>query len=274
MIEHDGYRLLIDPGYGVMSELLRHCDPADIDAVLISHGHPDHCADLNPLLRARVLGSWVSDRLPVFAPEGALDAVLALDPVRSVSRGADVHTVIRGDKINFGPLLVDTTDVQHHIPTLGFRITASDGSVLAYTSDSGDTPDRVDLAREAGLLIAEVSYPAGTPVQYARHLSDAAQVARLALDADVDHCLITHLMPFADPITAVELVRSAGFDAVDVARPGMRLTVEPRSVATSLPRRAAQKVITLTHAHPRRAVVEQPWPSTPQLEGASYRTDG
>ena len=29
--------------------------PDEVDAVFISHGHPDHCADLNPLLRARAL---------------------------------------------------------------------------------------------------------------------------------------------------------------------------------------------------------------------------
>jgi glyoxylase-like metal-dependent hydrolase (beta-lactamase superfamily II) len=55
LIEHDGFRLLVDPGYATVPQLLRHLPAAGVDAVLVSHGHPDHCADLNPLLRARRL---------------------------------------------------------------------------------------------------------------------------------------------------------------------------------------------------------------------------
>ncbi|HXL91385.1 MAG TPA: MBL fold metallo-hydrolase [Streptosporangiaceae bacterium] len=55
LVSHDGFRLLIDPGYAVLPRLLRQADAGDVDAVLVSHGHPDHRADLNPLLRARAL---------------------------------------------------------------------------------------------------------------------------------------------------------------------------------------------------------------------------
>lgn len=253
LVEHAGFRLLVDPGYGVMGELLRHCDPTEVDAVLVSHGHPDHCADLNPLLRARVLGPTRCAALPVLAPDGALDALLALDPIEAVAAGADVRPVGSGDKIILGPLTVIVAELRHHVTTLGFRIVSDDGCVLVYTADSGESSDRVDLARNAGLLIAEASYPSGTPVEDARYLSDAAQVARLALDADVDHCLLTHLMPFADPSTALALARQEGLESVEVASPGMRLAVEPRPDAIALPRRAAQRVISLTNAQPRRA---------------------
>ena len=58
LVEHDGFRLLIDPGYAIVPRLLAVVDAAAVDAVLVSHGHPDHCADLNPLLRgwARYFG--------------------------------------------------------------------------------------------------------------------------------------------------------------------------------------------------------------------------
>lgn len=253
LVEHGGFRLLIDPGYGVMGELLRYCDPTAVDAVVVSHGHPDHCADLNPLLRARVLGPTECGPLPVLAPDGALDALLALDPIESVAAGADVRPVGGGDKIILGPLAIIVGELRHHVTTLGFRIVSDDGCVLVYTADSGESSDRVDLARNAGLLIAEASYPDGTPAADARYLSDAAQVARLALDADVDRCLLTHLMPFADPSTALVLARDAGFEEVEIARPGLRHTVEPRPDAIGLPRRAAQRVGGRTNAQPRRA---------------------
>ena len=61
LVEHDGFRLLIDPGYAILPRLLQGIDADKVDAVLVSHGHPDHCADLNPLLRAR---TFRDDRPP------------------------------------------------------------------------------------------------------------------------------------------------------------------------------------------------------------------
>jgi ribonuclease BN (tRNA processing enzyme) len=255
LVSHHGYRLLIDPGYGVMGELLRYCDPGDLDAVLISHGHPDHCADLNPLLRARVLGRVDHDRLPVVAPRGALDAVLALDPIGAVAAGAEPLYPASGDKINFGPFSVEVGELPHHVTTFGFRITSEDGAVLAYTADSGESSDRVDLALHAGLLLAEVSYPEVVPAEDRSHLSDAAQIARLARDAEVDRCVLTHLMPFADPFRALALVRTAGFEAVELAWPGLTRTIDAPAAAAGLPRRAARKLIDLTDSLPRRASI-------------------
>src|SRR5882724_7923726 len=55
LVEHGGFRLVIDPGYATVPRLLELVPAAAVDAVLVSHGHPDHCADLNPLLRARTM---------------------------------------------------------------------------------------------------------------------------------------------------------------------------------------------------------------------------
>src|SRR5262249_54479524 len=79
LVEHDGFRLVLDLGYATVPRLLGRAAPGQVDAVFISHGHPDHCADLNPLLRARVLRDDPAGALPVYALPGALDAVLALD---------------------------------------------------------------------------------------------------------------------------------------------------------------------------------------------------
>src|SRR6478672_6145166 len=79
LVEHDGFRLLVDPGYAVVPRLLGLVAAGAIDAVLVSHGHPDHVADLNPLLRARALRDDPAPPLLVYALKGALDAVLALD---------------------------------------------------------------------------------------------------------------------------------------------------------------------------------------------------
>jgi len=48
LVEHDGFRIVVDPGYATVPRLLERLAADDVDAVLISHGHPDHCADLHP----------------------------------------------------------------------------------------------------------------------------------------------------------------------------------------------------------------------------------
>src|SRR5881296_3762158 len=53
LVEHDGFRLLVDPGYATLPRLLEQLNADEVDAVFVSHGHPDHCVDLNPLLRPR-----------------------------------------------------------------------------------------------------------------------------------------------------------------------------------------------------------------------------
>ena len=39
------WRVVLDLGAGAVGPLQRYCDPARVDAVAVSHGHPDHCAD-------------------------------------------------------------------------------------------------------------------------------------------------------------------------------------------------------------------------------------
>jgi ribonuclease BN (tRNA processing enzyme) len=90
LVEHGGFRLLVDPGYAILPRLLERVAADSVDAVLVSHGHPDHCADLHPLLRARVLGAAPAPVLPVHALPGAVDRVLDLDGPGAVRDGAAV----------------------------------------------------------------------------------------------------------------------------------------------------------------------------------------
>jgi ribonuclease BN (tRNA processing enzyme) len=153
LVEHDGFRLLVDPGYATVPRLLERVAADRVDAVFVSHGHPDHCADLNPLLRARALRDDPPAALPVYSLPGALDAVLALDRPGMLTDAYVLHEFTAGDQLDIGPFGAQTRALPHSVPNAGVRLTAG-GRVLVYTGDTGPCPDVVDLARGADLFVA------------------------------------------------------------------------------------------------------------------------
>jgi ribonuclease BN (tRNA processing enzyme) len=210
LVEHDGFRLVVDFGYATLPRLLQRITADQVDAVFISHGHPDHCADLNPLLRARALRDDPSAPLSVYALPGALDAVFALDRPGMLAGAYVLHAFSAGSEFDIGPFRARTRLLPHWVPNAGVRLAAGD-RVLAYTGDSGPSPDVVKLGREADLLLAEATYVNQVPDHSQRYLSSARQAARHAADAGAGHLLLTHLWPGTDHAAA----RAAASDAYD-----------------------------------------------------------
>jgi len=224
LVEHDGFRMLVDLGYAVVPRLLERVTAGQVDAVLISHGHPDHCADLNPLLRARVFRDDPPPPLPVYALPGALDAVLALDRPEALDSGYVLHELTAGGSLDIGPFQVQTRLLPHWLPNAGMRLTA-DGKVLAYTGDTGPSHDVAGLARGADVLLAEASYVNQVPGDSRRYLSSARQQGRQAAEAGAGHLLLTHLMPGTDPSAAQAAARHGYDGEVSVATAGLVLSI-------------------------------------------------
>ena len=189
LIEHDGFRLVLDLGYATVPRLLGHLDAGQVDAVYISHGHPDHCADLNPLLRARALRDDPAPPLAVYAPAGALDAVLALDRYETLAGSYQVHDVAAGASWEIGPFRAQARLLPHWLPNLGLRLAAG-GHVLAYTGDTGPSDEVVKLAKDADLLLAEATYLEPVPADARPYMSSASVAARQAAAAGA--CAAAH----------------------------------------------------------------------------------
>jgi ribonuclease BN (tRNA processing enzyme) len=226
LVEHDGYHLLIDPGYATLPRLLEHLDAADVDAVLVTHGHPDHCADLNPLLRARVLSDHPPAPLPAYAPAGALDAVLALDTrMFARTRPVTVNDIEPGHRFDIGPLTVDTRLLPHYIPNAGVRLSAG-GAALAYTGDCGPDPGVVELARDSDLLIADATYVDEVSDPDVVGVLGTAREAGLQADAaGTGRLVLTHLWPGTDPESSLAAARAGYAGPIDVARAGLTVAI-------------------------------------------------
>ncbi|HEY7283694.1 MAG TPA: MBL fold metallo-hydrolase [Actinomycetota bacterium] len=227
LVELDGFRLLVDPGYATFPRLLELVPAERVDAVLVSHGHPDHCADLHPLLRARTLRDEPAPPLPVHTMPNALGRVLALDRPGLLDDAYRLVEFAPGDGFGIGPFDVRTFPLPHSLPNAGLRLVAG-GRTLAYTGDTGPSPELPELARNADVFLAEASFADEVPAASASTLSSAGQMAQTAGHAGVAHLILTHLLPGTDPARSEDVARAIFDGEVTVARAGTALDLDDR----------------------------------------------
>jgi ribonuclease BN (tRNA processing enzyme) len=115
LLEHDGYRVVLDLGYGTLPRLLAHCPGGSVDAVVITHEHPDHCVDLSGLFRLRFFGQ--APRIPLLCTAGVLDRVGGLEPRGDLRAVFDVRELPAAGEL--GPFRIDGTLLPHHVPNVG-----------------------------------------------------------------------------------------------------------------------------------------------------------
>lgn len=220
LIEHDRFRLLVDPGYATLPRLLGLIDADAVDAVLVSHGHPDHVADLNPLLRARALRDDPAPALATYALPGALRAVLALDRPGMLDEAIDLLELRPGAAFELGPFQVETRLLPHSLPNVGLRVSAG-GRSITYTGDAGPTDDLVELASGTDLLMAEATYVERVPSDSLGTLNSAADVGRQAHRAGAERLLLTHLHPGTVPETSIGAAARTFREWIGVATGGL-----------------------------------------------------
>ncbi len=119
---------------------------------------------------------------------------------------------------------MQTWELPHFVPNVGIRLSAG-GGVLAYTGDTGPSPDIVRLAEGADVFLAEASYPERVPTDSERYQSTAAQAGLDAARAGVGRLVLTHLLPGTDPVRAEGVARTAYDGEVEIARSDLRVTV-------------------------------------------------
>lgn len=220
LVEHDDFRLLVDPGHATLPVLLRLIDAAEVDAVFVTHAHADHCADLNPLLRIRHLDPGRPAPLPVLALRGSTDAVLALDADMRLTDDTDLREVEPDERLSVGPFTLHTAALAHFVDNVGVRIEA-DGASLVYSGDGGADPRLADLATDATVLLTEATFATDVPPGSRGLLADAELAGDQAHRASVGRLVLTHLWPGTDPETASATAGRRYDGPVEVATPGL-----------------------------------------------------
>ena len=212
LLEADGFRLLLDLGNGSIGALQRYLGLYDIDAVCLSHLHADHCLDLCAYYVARTFHpDGPRPPIPVYGPGGAASRMaqaygLAEPP--GMTDAFEFVTLAPGTR-RIGPFQVTLAHMNHPVETFGFRLEHS-GRSLAYSADTGESAALVELAREADLLLCEASLLDGPDLPRDLHLT-ARQAALHAAQAGAGRLMLTHLVPWNDPVRSLEEACGSSF---------------------------------------------------------------
>lgn len=211
-LEHGGTKLWLDAGNGTFAELQRLGDFTQIDALVLSHVHADHCADVYPLHVAIRYGVGEGFRLPLYCPPGTRETLAGLlmeGGWESLGEAFDFHVVDAGQTVEIGGVRLELLRTDHPAHTLAIRAEAG-GRVLTYSADTGPKADLAGFARGSDLLLCEATYQEGkrgAPV----HLS-AREAAETALKAGVKELALTHFWPTFDPEVSLREGREAAGD--------------------------------------------------------------
>lgn len=199
------WRVLLDLGSGAFGPLQKIIDPAQLDAVVISHLHPDHYLDLTGL---EVFWAYNERRdLPQLPLHGPADLAERLSAVLSregpIPAGVDCEpfeyrAVTEGSRFDIGPLSFAARQVRHPVEAYAFRI-ISGQEVLAYSGDSDECPALDEIAAGADLFLCEAGYIEGRDDRFDGVHLTGRRAGQTAARAGVGQLALTHIPTWTDP---------------------------------------------------------------------------
>ncbi|MDX8289491.1 MBL fold metallo-hydrolase [Metabacillus indicus] len=221
LFESDGFRLLVDCGSAVLSQLQNYAKPEELDAVILSHYHHDHIADVGPLQFARLVGSFMnksSRTLPIYGHSADAEAFAGLT-YKEVTAGKAYNPE---ESIQIGPFHIRFMKTKHPVDCYAMRI--SDGSAeVVYTADSSYREEFVPFSKDADLLLCECNFYGDMDGSSAGHMN-SLDAGRLAEHASVKELILTHLPHFGEVSNLVSEAETIYKGPVRLAASGLQWT--------------------------------------------------
>ncbi|NPA48868.1 MAG: ribonuclease Z [Thermodesulfobacteria bacterium] len=201
LLEVSGEKFLLDLGPATIPRLLKlGLSLEDVDAIFLSHFHPDHVTDLIPFFFATryALGYKRQKPVSLYAGEGFSRFYAGLkeafghwvEPPEGLLQTEELSTSCESAFLR-PPIEIRTAPVAHNPESLAYRFDF-EGKSLVYSGDTDYSPSLIRLAREADLLVIECSFPEGHKVP--GHLTPSL-AGQIAGEARVKKLLLTHLYP-------------------------------------------------------------------------------
>jgi ribonuclease BN (tRNA processing enzyme) len=190
LLEHNGFNLLLDCGSGVLSKLQNVVQPEDLDAVILSHYHPDHIADIGVLQHARLIQGFLGKKmtaLPIYGHHFDHNEFVKLT-YKKITKGMAYDPVT---PLSAGPFTITFLKTDHPVPCYAMRIEA-DGKTIIYTGDGSYKAELINFCNQADLLLCECNFYGNQDGKQAGHMT-SIEAGRLAQQAQVKQLCLTHL---------------------------------------------------------------------------------
>ncbi|MFB4162902.1 MBL fold metallo-hydrolase [Alteribacillus sp. JSM 102045] len=224
LLEQDHYRVLIDCGSGVVSQLQHYCKLDELDAAVISHYHNDHIGDIGALHYFRLLQPYISDKTPnSFSIYGHQEDAEGFNNL-SYKDIVQAYPYTPNQSLQLGPFTFTFYKTTHPVPCYAMKI-ETNGSTLFYTADTGFTTELAEAAKGADLLIAECSLYKGLDGSPAGHMN-SVEAGRLADMAGASSLLLTHLPHFGEHSKLIDEAASIYNGPIDTASSGWSKILE------------------------------------------------
>ena len=183
-------KILLDAGSGSFSNLQKHVNFRELDAIILSHLHSDHISDLL-VMRYAIQNNKVPP-VPLYLPSLPKN-------IYELFRDEPAYktTVITEDmQLHVKDALIVFRKMTHSVDSYAVKVRCGE-SVLVYSGDTNQNDRLAGFAEHADALLCDTAFSNKTLPMHPPHLS-SAQAAEIAREADVKKLYLTHVSPEQD----------------------------------------------------------------------------
>jgi len=218
----------LDPGPGALVYSINEgLNPQKLNAVFVSHSHPDHYTDAEVLIEAMTKGTTKKRGVLVASRSALHGNEMGFNPVVSKYHQQMPERVIEAlpnKNFQIGNINVLVTEARHTDPdTVGFRFATSEFGSFAYTSDTEYFEGISKYYEGVRLLMLCVMRPSGKPWKGHMTTNDAIKIIE---EAHPEQAILTHFgmqMISKGPAREAKLIEKETGVPTIAAKDGMQI---------------------------------------------------
>ncbi|KHF40926.1 MBL fold metallo-hydrolase [Halalkalibacter okhensis] len=218
LIEEENVKVLLDCGSGVLSSLQAFCSVTELDAIVLSHYHHDHKADIGAYQYAQIVHNGLGTKMKQPKIYGHKDDEQAFSELAY----KDLIKAVAYDNqqaLQIGPFTFSFLKTEHPVPCYAMKI-ESKGKKYVYTADSSYFLELAEFAAEVDVLIAECSGYKGDQIAQYGHMT-SEDVGKLASIAKPKALILSHLPHVGNHQQLVEEVSLQFAGDIELAYTGL-----------------------------------------------------